>query len=203
MEGQYQVNEECVQSQRNTTSQRSSGTSTRAIILNSFSVIANIFRYHHHSSKFFYLYENFGPNMTLKVHVIIDHYKYVFEKSGTTMRHSNGEFTESCHSTLRKSEETHGFKVVKKCGTPVHEKKSLQSLVFFNSRRAGYSTPQRLRKSSPRVTSPLASPRSSSPLASPRSSSPLASPRSSSPFASQITPLASSSSTSSPLSSPL
>ena len=151
----------------------------------------------------FYLYENFGLNMTLKVHVIIDHYKYFFEKSGTTMRHSNGEFTESCHSTLRKSEETHGFKVVKKCATPVHEKKSLQSLVFFNSRRAGYTTLQRLRKSSPRVTSPLASPRSPSPLASPRSSSPLASPSSSSPFASQITPLASSPSTSSPFSSPL
>ena len=31
-----------------------------------------------YTSKFFYLYEHFGLNMTLKVHVIIDHYKYFF-----------------------------------------------------------------------------------------------------------------------------
>ena len=43
--------------------------------------------------------------MTLEIHVISDHYEYYFSKSEETLRHSNGEFTESCHSSLRKYEE--------------------------------------------------------------------------------------------------
>ena len=71
--------------------------------------------------------ENFNLSMTLKIHVILDHYKYYFEETGTNFRHTNGEFTESCHSTLRKSEETHNLKIVKQMGTSIHHKKSLQS----------------------------------------------------------------------------
>ena len=74
--------------------------------------------------KSFYLFENFSLNMTL----------------------INGEFTESCHSTLRKSEETHGLKVVRKLGTPIHQQRSLASKTFFNFKRAGHVTPLRLRK---------------------------------------------------------
>ena len=61
---------------------------------------------------------------------------------------------ESCHSSLRKSEEIHCVKLVRKLGTTIHKNKSLQSLTFFNSKRAGCSTPLRLRKKSP-LESPL------------------------------------------------
>ena len=65
------------------------------------------------------------------------HYGYYFQNTGKTFRSTNGEFTESANSTLRRSEETHGFKVVRKLGTPLHKEKSLKSLTFFNSKRIG------------------------------------------------------------------
>ena len=86
--------------------------------------------------------------MTLKVHVIAHHYKYYFETARITFKDTNGEFTEACQSSLRISEETHGLKVVRKLGTPVHQQRSFQSLTFYNSKSEGYSTPFRLRKRS-------------------------------------------------------
>ena len=59
--------------------------------------------------KFFPLFENFGLNMTLKIHAIVHHYEY-FLTGLEPHPDTNGEFTESCHITLRKSEETHGLK---------------------------------------------------------------------------------------------
>ena len=53
------------------------------------------------------------------------------------MRHTNGEFTESLHSTLRKHEEIHNFKMVKNLGTPVHQSKPMTNFSFFNVRRIG------------------------------------------------------------------
>ena len=52
------------------------------------------------------------------------------------------------------------FKVTRKIGTPVHKELALKSLVWHNSKRAGYVSPAefRLRTSSPR-SSPLSSPR--------------------------------------------
>ena len=67
-----------------------------------------------YTASFFNLYEKYQLSMTLKVHVIVHHYKYYFEKTGVTLRDTNGEFTETCHSSLRISEERHGFKIVKK-----------------------------------------------------------------------------------------
>ena len=49
------------------------------------------------------------------------------------MRFTNGEFPESCHSTLRQSEETHGFKVKRKLGSPFHQQKSYYLLVLVLS----------------------------------------------------------------------
>ena len=62
-----------------------------------------------------------------KVHVVVHHYKFYFESTGKTLKETNGEFTETCHSTLRKSEECHGQKVVRKIGTPIHQYQSLKS----------------------------------------------------------------------------
>ena len=61
-------------------------------------------------------------------------------KTGVTLKDTNDEFTESCHSQLRKHEETPGQKVVKKLGTPVHAKMSKNSLSMFNAKNAGHKT---------------------------------------------------------------
>ena len=42
------------------------------------------------------------------------------------MKLANGEFVETCHSSLRQSDERHGFKVKRKLGTPIHMQKSWQ-----------------------------------------------------------------------------
>ena len=79
--------------------------------------------------------------MTLKVDVILDHYGYYFQKTGLTLKDTNSEF-----STARKLEETHGFKIKRKIGTPIHVKKSLNMITRVNSRRVGSSTPERFWK---------------------------------------------------------
>ena len=55
-----------------------------------------------------------------------------------------GEFVETLHSSLRKYEETHGFKIVRKKGTPTHETQAKRCLTSYNSRRAGFSPAQDL-----------------------------------------------------------
>ena len=62
------------------------------------------------SQKFYSMFMEYGLSMTLKIHVIIHHYKYYFDKTGKTFKYTNGEFTESAHSSLRMSEKIHGLK---------------------------------------------------------------------------------------------
>ena len=52
---------------------------------------------------------------------------------------TNGEFVETVHSSLRRYEETHGTKIVRKKGTPQHLIQSQRTLTGYNSRRAGFS----------------------------------------------------------------
>ena len=95
--------------------------------------------------------------MTLK---IIDHNSDYFHRTNQTIRLTNAEFTETAHSTFKMSERIHKFKISRKIGTPVHKEMALKSLVWHNSKRAGFVSPSdfRLRKSSPRVwASPLSS----------------------------------------------
>ena len=66
--------------------------------------------------------------------------------------------SETLHSTLRIHEENHGFKMVRKLGSPAHLKKALFSHVSHNSQRAGFSPARELCLRTP---SPL--PSSSSP----------------------------------------
>ena len=77
--------------------------------------------------------------MTLKVHVIIHHIPQYFQMTNTTMKDTNGEFVETLHSTLRIHEENHGYKIVRRLGTKSHLKKAHESLVSFNSIKAGFS----------------------------------------------------------------
>ena len=88
--------------------------------------------------------------MTLKVHIIMHHYKEYFDLTQKTFRHTNGEFVEASHYTLKNEDRTHGFRVKRAIGTPVHMEKSLKSLVWHNSKRAGLTPPSefRMRKSS-------------------------------------------------------
>ena len=94
--------------------------------------------------------------MTLKIHVIYDHYEFFFENSGNSMKFTNGEFTETTHSTFKISEKQHNFHVNRMLGTPVHREKAMKSIVWHNTRKAGFTPPSmfKLRKSSPYGMSP-------------------------------------------------
>ena len=111
------------------------------------------------------MHKQFKLTMTLKIHIILEHYLYYFEKIQQTFKDTSDEFTESAHSTLRKFEETHGCQTVKNLGTPIHMSRSLRSHTQFNSTHVGSSVPTRLRRKA------TPSPRSSSPSLSPSSPS--------------------------------
>ena len=49
--------------------------------------------------------------MTLKSHVIYHHLEDYFDWTGKTLKYLNAEAVETAHSTLKKEEEKHGFKV--------------------------------------------------------------------------------------------
>ena len=59
------------------------------------------------------------------------------ETTGETFKETNGEFTETAHSTLRKEEEVHNLKIVRKVGTPIHQYRSLKVLTLHNSTKIG------------------------------------------------------------------
>ena len=63
----------------------------------------------HFEENFFFLYEHYELNMTLKIHIIIHHYPFYFSQMGKNFRETNGEFGETCHSTLKKFEKMKGF----------------------------------------------------------------------------------------------
>ena len=83
--------------------------------------------------------------MTLKIHIIYHHYQDYFDWTQKTMKFTNGEFTERAHSVFKILERTHGFKVNRMLGTPIHEKKSVISLIWHNSRRAGFTPANKFR----------------------------------------------------------
>ena len=62
---------------------------------------------------FFYLYEIYKLNTTLKIHVILAHYKFYFDKTGVKFKDTNSEFGETLHSTLTFFEARKGFCIKK------------------------------------------------------------------------------------------
>ena len=93
--------------------------------------------------------------MTLKIHVIIDHYNWYFKEMGKNFHDTNGEYVEAVHYSLDGHEATRKFKVKRNLGSDEHLKRALKSHILFNSVRVG--SPERLmsiRKCRPR--SPLA-----------------------------------------------
>ena len=50
--------------------------------------------------NFWHLHEQFSLPMTLKVHVILDHYMWYFKEMGTNFHDTNGEYVEAVHYSL-------------------------------------------------------------------------------------------------------
>ena len=108
-------------------------------------------------NDFNYLYDMFGLNMTLKIHIIIHHYARYFEETGTNFRDTNGEYTEAIHSSLKIHERNHNFTTKRKLGTPHHRERALQSHTSYNSVRAGGISPEELTLRSRGTSSPASS----------------------------------------------
>ena len=83
-------------------------------------------------TRFIVLNVKFQVSMTLKVHVVLHHFKQYFEMTVLTLRDTSGEYTETCHSTLRKEEEIHGTSITRQVGTPIHQYLSLRSSTQFH-----------------------------------------------------------------------
>ena len=94
--------------------------------------------------------------MTLKIHIVYHHLKDYFDWTGTSLKYLNGEAVETCHSTIRITEETPALKVTRHLGSPMHVKKDLKSHIWHNSKKAGYFPPNKFR-----IRSPSHSPHSS------------------------------------------
>ena len=92
--------------------------------------------------------------MTLKVHIIIDHYAWYFNEMGKNFFETNGEYVEAVHYSVDGHKETRRLKVKRNIGSDEHLKRALKSHISFNSLRVG--SPDRvmtIRRNSPK--SPL------------------------------------------------
>ena len=104
--------------------------------------------------NFWYLHEQYQLSMTLKVHVIIDHYVWYFKEMNKNFYDTNGEYVEAVHYSLDGHEKTRNLKVKRNLGSDEHLKRALKSHISFNSLRIG--SPNRrmtIRNNSPK--SPL------------------------------------------------
>ena len=90
--------------------------------------------------NFWFLHELFQLPMTLKVHVIIDHYVWYFTEIGKNFHLTNGEYVEAVHYSLDGHEETRKLKIKRNIGSDEHLKRALKSHVSFNSLRIGSPT---------------------------------------------------------------
>ena len=94
-------------------------------------------------------------NMTLKVHVILSHYKFYFEKMGKNFKDTNGEFGETLHSTLKNFEARKGFTIKRKVGDDRAVITGHQSISTINALHMGSFRAQDMT-----LRSPASSPRS-------------------------------------------
>ena len=103
-------------------------------------ILLNVFKY-----RFDKLYENLRLPMTLKIHVIVDHYGDYFKETGKNFKLTNGEHHEAIHHTIKVFEAKKNIRMTKNLGSLIHQAKSLQSISTFNVLRASYTTPKVLR----------------------------------------------------------
>ena len=78
----------------------------------------------------------FDLSMSLKIHVIVDHYMDFFEAKNETLLRYTDEFCESMHSQIRLFEESHRYLNNKK-GSESHAKMQHKSCVHINSLNLG------------------------------------------------------------------
>ena len=90
----------------------------------------------------FYKFLHFKLPMTLKIHVIVDHYADYFKETGKNFKSTNDEHHEGIHHSVKVFESKKGFHMKKHLGSLIHQAKCLQSISTFNVLRAGYMTPQ-------------------------------------------------------------
>jgi hypothetical protein len=108
------------------------------------------------------VHQLFGLSQTLKIHIIVNHYSDYFEMTGTNFKDTNGEHHEALHHTLKEMERNRGLHMKKKHGSPVHQQKSLKSIVTRNVLSAGFTPKHKLRIRKSRCSSESSnSPRSS------------------------------------------
>ena len=94
----------------------------------------------------------------LKTHVILEHFSWYFQNSGTNFRLTNEEFVEAAHYSKKRHEVDHGFVTKKKQGTKHHLLRRIQSLSSYNSMRVGATPPSELSLRKRKTTSPTITP---------------------------------------------
>ena len=106
--------------------------------------------------KFYKLYEDFKLPMTLKIHVIVDHYADYFEETGKIFKSTNDEHHEGIHHSVKVFESNKGFHMKKKhLGGLIHQAKCLQSILTFNGPGPVlWPRPSQPRPSHPRLSRP-------------------------------------------------
>ena len=78
----------------------------------------------------------FDLSMTLKVHIISEHYQEHFDSTGKTLLSYSDEVTESMHSQLRLFEDAHKY-LTKKKGSKSHRRLQQKLVVHINSVNLG------------------------------------------------------------------
>ena len=77
-------------------------------------------------------FDTFDISETLKMHIILDHYKDHMRRTGQTLLKTTAEWTEATQSSLRKFEEYHYY-IRKTIGTEEQKSTQNKSTVHFNS----------------------------------------------------------------------
>ena len=83
------------------------------------------------------LMRDHGQTMPLKIHIILDHLSDYFEMEGKTLRNTNDQFIEACHSKVRKFFDNHPNFNHKDKSTDKNGNAILTAIVHFNSNNLG------------------------------------------------------------------
>ena len=83
------------------------------------------------------LMRDHGQTMPLKIHIILDHLSDYFEMEGKTLRNTNDQFIEACHSKVRKFFDNHPNFNHKDKSTDKYGNAILTAIVHFNSNNLG------------------------------------------------------------------
>ena len=83
------------------------------------------------------LMQDHGQTMPLKVHIILDHLSDYFELESKTLRNTNDQFIEACHSKVRKFFDNHPNFNHKDKSTDIYGDAILTAITHFNSYNLG------------------------------------------------------------------